>query len=320
MTARFPFPATPDGWYQVAYGHELAAGSVVPLHYFGRELVAYRGAADGVVRVLDAYCPHLGAHLGHGGCVEGDDIVCPFHGWRFDGEGRNVDVPYSRRTNGKARIPVWPVAEANGAVYVWFSAAGGPPTWTVPLVPECDDPDLVWQAGERWTMRTHVQEVMENVVDVAHFRFVHGTSGFGGVELEEDGPRLQATAAVTFVTPRGDVEGAVISELWGLGIDVVRPTGILRAAALFTVTPVDDETVESGYTFLLPRAKDGEGISNVGRGLVDDFHKQARQDAPIWEHKLYRPTPALSPDDGPIMSFRRWSRQFYPDALNPAPS
>ena len=308
--ARFPFPATPTGWYQVAYGTDVPPGSVVPLHYFGRELVCYRGES-GTAQVLDAYCAHLGAHLGHGGRVEGDDIVCPFHGWAFDREGRNTDIPYSRRPNRKARIPCWPVAEANGAIYVWFAADGSPPTWSVPQVPECDDAELVWQAGERWTMRTHVQEVMENVVDVAHFRFVHGTSGFGAASLDEEGPMLRATAGVTFVTPRGDVEGAVISELWGLGIDVVRPTGILRAAALFTVTPVDDETVESGYTFMVPRAGDGDGISNVGRGLIDDFHTQARQDMPIWEHKLYRPTPSLSPDDGPIMAFRRWAKQFY---------
>jgi phenylpropionate dioxygenase-like ring-hydroxylating dioxygenase large terminal subunit len=311
--SRFPFPGSPTGWYHVAQSADVEPGEVLPMRYFGRELVCFRGAG-GAVHVLDAYCPHLGAHLGYGGEVDGDDIVCPFHGWRFDAEGTNVDIPYSARTNRKARLTRWPVVEGNGEVYAWYDATGAPPTWVPPSLPECHDEAFVRHAGERWTMRTHVQEVMENVVDVAHFQYVHRTSGFGALELEEEGHRLWSKASVTFVTPRGDVDGHVISELFGLGIDVVRPSGLGDAAAVFTVTPVEDGLVEAGYTFLVPRARDGQGMSNFGRGLVDDFHKQAQQDKPIWEHKRYQASPALSADDGPIMAFRRWARQFYAEA------
>ncbi|MBM4687865.1 Rieske 2Fe-2S domain-containing protein [Rhodococcus hoagii] len=51
-------------------------GDVKPLHYFGQDLVAYRTEGGRLV-VLNAYCEHLGAHLGHGGSVAGDDIQCP---------------------------------------------------------------------------------------------------------------------------------------------------------------------------------------------------------------------------------------------------
>ena len=43
---------------------------------------------------IDAFCPHLGAHLGYGGLVEESTIRCPFHAWRFDGTGACVEVPY----------------------------------------------------------------------------------------------------------------------------------------------------------------------------------------------------------------------------------
>ncbi|HXK25999.1 MAG TPA: Rieske (2Fe-2S) protein, partial [Myxococcota bacterium] len=95
--SRYPFPATPDGWYGLCLASELAPGEVKPLRYFGRELVAFRGR-DGPARVFDAHCPHLGAHLGVGGKVEGDGIRCPFHGWRFDGSGCLVEVPRLART------------------------------------------------------------------------------------------------------------------------------------------------------------------------------------------------------------------------------
>src|SRR5512145_2144386 len=84
--SRFPFPAYPNGWFRVAYSHELARAEVRPLFLLGRDLVLFRDE-EGVARVLDAHCRHLGAHLGHGGKVEGGGIRCPFHAWRWNGEG-----------------------------------------------------------------------------------------------------------------------------------------------------------------------------------------------------------------------------------------
>ena len=102
MVVRSPFPI-PFGWFQVAWSTDLAPGDVEPIEVFGRKLVAWR-SEDGVAHVTDAFCPHLGAHFGYGGHVNGNDIVCPFHGWRFDGEGCNTHIPYSNRTNKKACI------------------------------------------------------------------------------------------------------------------------------------------------------------------------------------------------------------------------
>ena len=99
---RFPFPAYPNGWFRVAYADELAVGQVQALHYFGRDLVAFRDE-DGEAFVLDAHCPHLGAHLGVGGKVEGKGIRCPFHAWHWDGQGRCIDIPYAKRVPPAAR-------------------------------------------------------------------------------------------------------------------------------------------------------------------------------------------------------------------------
>ena len=70
----------------------LPPGGVLSLRYFGRELVLFR-TESGEPRVLDAFCPHLGAHLGHGGKVQGESIRCPFHGWCFDGRGACTAIP-----------------------------------------------------------------------------------------------------------------------------------------------------------------------------------------------------------------------------------
>src|SRR4051812_45876125 len=80
---RYPMSPYPTGWYLLAESGSVQPGDVVPLRYFGKDLVLFRTDAGEAV-VLDAHCPHLGAHLGHGGTVEGEAIRCPFHSWRFE--------------------------------------------------------------------------------------------------------------------------------------------------------------------------------------------------------------------------------------------
>ena len=122
----FPWATMPTGWFQIAWSAELQVGDVKAMHYFGRDLVAYRGES-GQVHVLDAHCAHLGAHLGVGGTVAGDDIICPFHHWRWSCEGCTVDIPYSARKTQAKRIGTWPVRELEPYVFVWHDLAGAPP-------------------------------------------------------------------------------------------------------------------------------------------------------------------------------------------------
>ncbi|CAG2108243.1 unnamed protein product [Medioppia subpectinata] len=74
----------------------LPLNAVKHFEMCGQQLVAFRGGS-GVVHVLSAYCPHLGANLGIGGHVvteSGDDCIqCPFHGWRFGGDGQCKRIP-----------------------------------------------------------------------------------------------------------------------------------------------------------------------------------------------------------------------------------
>src|SRR5262245_14973614 len=100
--SRFPFPRYPNGWFQIAYSAELPPGGVMPLHYFGRELVLFRPEASPEAptpapQLIDAHCPHMGAHLGHGGKVIGESVRCPFHAWQFDGAGRCTAIPYAQK-------------------------------------------------------------------------------------------------------------------------------------------------------------------------------------------------------------------------------
>ena len=176
MRREFPFPAFPDGWFVVAWSDELEAGGVLPLRYFGQDLVLFRGE-DGVPRALDAHCRHLGAHLGHGGKVEGGAIRCPFHAWRWTGDGRCDDIPYAKRIPKGAQIRAWPVLDRSGLILLWHHAEGEAPSYDVPEIPEVGAADWTPFTKLDWTVKSRMYDMGENAVDHVHFKYLHGASG-----------------------------------------------------------------------------------------------------------------------------------------------
>ena len=172
---RFPFPI-PNGWFIVATADEVMPGDVVPRFYFGRDLVLFR-TMDGTPRTVSAYCAHLGAHLGSGGHVEGDHVVCPFHGWCYDGaSGHCVRIPYGTgKIPSRARVRAFPTIERNRMIWAWFHLEGKPPFYDVPVVPEFDDASFSDPYTVDFTVKTVCQEMAENNHDAPHFQFVHGT-------------------------------------------------------------------------------------------------------------------------------------------------
>ena len=305
----FPFPI-PNGWFMVAYSDEVAAGKVLGLRYFGEDLVAYRGA-DGAARVMDAYCPHLGANIARGGAVEGDTIRCPFHGWRFAGDGTCVEIPYAQRIPPRAQLRAWPALERNGALWVWRHAEGKPPDWDVPLIPELSNSS--WTAPERyrWKIRSRNQEMAENAVDRAHFRYVHGTMEVPASEVTVEGVWRRSLQRSKMLTPRGPVDGCIDANTFGFGCGFTRFTGIAETVLMASTSPIDDEYCDVRFDFVQPLVDGQKPKGGVAAALIRDIVKQMNEDIPIWENKAYLPRPILCDGDGPIAEFRRWGAQFY---------
>ena len=132
MSERIPLPL-PFGWFRMLESKELAVGDVKTVQYLGKEFVLFR-TEDGQAHGVDPYCPHLGAHFGFGGVVEGNVLRCPFHHWKFDGSGQCVDVPYAKRIPAKAQVEAYPTCEVNGIVFLWHHPHGDAPRWDVPEV------------------------------------------------------------------------------------------------------------------------------------------------------------------------------------------
>lgn len=107
------------GWTTLLASSDLGCGEVRSLiieRGTGRmELVVWR-TADGEPVVMDARCPHQWSHLEAEGVVDGEEIVCTAHFWRFDSSGRGCKLSMFGRRDEKAPIPVYPVREQGGHI------------------------------------------------------------------------------------------------------------------------------------------------------------------------------------------------------------
>ena len=293
---RYPFPV-PNGWFVVSEAAAIGPGEVRALRYFGRDLVLFR-AAEGTPNVLDAHCPHLGAHLAVGGRVEDGCIRCPFHGWRFDGAtGHCVEIPYGdvTRIPPKAHARSYPILERNHMIWAWYHATDGEPFYDVPEVPEFHDEDWLPVVVRDFEIRVSAQDMAENNVDFSHFRYVHGSEAIPEDTFVTDGTYKKTVGG----------GGNFVREGFGLGLGVLRVTG--HVTFLSSTTPIDAGNVHVRWIFTAPKAN-GEGAATEA---ADGFCAGVSQDIPIWENKVYRDPPVITKTEKLILEHRRWSQQFY---------
>jgi phenylpropionate dioxygenase-like ring-hydroxylating dioxygenase large terminal subunit len=302
----FPFPV-PFGWFSAGRLDELPDAAISELRYVGRDLVLWRDGDD--FRLFDAYCPHLGAHLGDGR-VEDGCLVCPFHEWAFDASGSNVAIPYADRPNRKARLRGYPTVVRNRQLLFWYHPdADVAPMWDVP---EIVDADAVECMRMTRTVRTVWQEIAENSVDMAHFASVHGMPRVGEIgDLDIDGHLRRVRSSQAFTTSKGTFEGAIESNSHGPGVGLVRFELMSVVRMVTGTTPIDDGSVEVRFTLYHDRGD--ELGAKIGQAFGAEVARQFDQDIPIWERKHYQPVPALAPSEKPVTEFRRWARQFYAD-------
>lgn len=306
----WPFPAYPNGWFQVAYSDELPDRGVSPLEVFGRDLVLFRDA-DGVPRVLDAHCRHLGAHLGYGGTVDEGGIRCPFHGWLWNGEGVCTQIPYAKKIPKGAHIGVWSSCERNGLIYLWHHALGEAPGFEVPVIEEVGSDAWTDFTKLRWTVKSRMYDMGENAVDHVHFKYLHGASGAPTLDqrVAEDGT-ARNYSEMEMTTPKGPVPGSIESRGFGPGLGCVRVKGVVDTIILNNSTPIDEETVDVRFSYI-QRQTDDPHEKRVGQAMLRDLKRQMEQDIVVFEHKRYWKRPLLVAEDGAIGEYRRRARKFY---------
>jgi phenylpropionate dioxygenase-like ring-hydroxylating dioxygenase large terminal subunit len=168
-TRTFPLNA----WYAAAWGHEVGRRQPLGRTVCNKRMVFWR-SADGAITALEDACWHRLLPLSMG-WLEGDEVVCRYHGLAFDSKGQCTRMPSQDKLNPQARVRAYPVVERHRFAWVW---PGDPVLADVALVPDMhwnDDPE--W-AGDGNTMfaQCDYRLFIDNLMDLTHESFVHATS------------------------------------------------------------------------------------------------------------------------------------------------
>ena len=171
-------PGTPGGkfmrrfWLAIHRAEDLAPGQAKPIRIMSEDYTLYRGES-GKAQVLDYRCPHRGAQL-HLGWVEGDDLRCIYHGWKFDSTGQCLEQPAEPAAYAsKIKAGRYPTREHMGLVFAYFGEGEAPQFPPFPAPPQ-EGLIHVWNVE---TVPCNYLQCYENTADEVHVAFVHRPGG-----------------------------------------------------------------------------------------------------------------------------------------------
>jgi 3-ketosteroid 9alpha-monooxygenase subunit A len=318
------------GWHCLGLASSFRDGGPHAIEAFGTKLVVFADST-GSLHVLDAYCRHMGGDLTMG-TVKGDAIACPFHDWRWGGDGRCAQVPYAHRVPPRARTRSWLTLEENRQLFVWNDPQGNPPPAEV-TIPRIDgafsDEWSDWSWNSLRIDGSNCREVVDNVVDMAHFFYIHFAfptyfknvlEGHIASQYLETKARPDVADATNYAV---GADTTLRSEASYFGpsymIDHLRHSH--RGATIESVL-INCHYPVTPTSFVLQWGVIVKRLPGLSPEQADKFANRFatwvgvgfEQDVEIWKHKSRIDNPLLCAEDGPVYQLRRWYEQFYVDA------
>ena len=158
----------PNYWYPVEYSSRIKAGQVIEAVFWKRSVAVFRGQ-DGVLRAVENRCAHRQLKLSIGR-VEDCQVVCPYHGWTYDGEGKLCKVPHELFGKPLPNIKLrhYPVQEKYGLVWVFFGDPARASEVAMPSIPELEGPKPWAKLLVDFTWKAHHSMIIDNVSDFTH--------------------------------------------------------------------------------------------------------------------------------------------------------
>ena len=311
-------PILINDWHAVARSEELSEGQVLSARLLEEDLVLWR--LDGRVLAWQDLCLHRGTRLSLGK-VEDNTLVCPYHGWRYNGQGRCVHIPAhpDQPPPTRARVNAYNIKEQYGLIWV---SLGEPPE-EVPPFPEWNDPGFRKILCGPYSFKAAATRAIENFLDVAHFPFVH--EGYLGdpahaeiadyeAEIGPDGV-VAEDISIWQPNPGGTGQGATVTYTYRafrpLTAYFIKTMEGPKFGAFFTVAPIE-ELFSRGWMWL---AMD-YGHDIPAQEIRDFEDKVTAQDVPIVESQR----PELLPldlqaelhlrSDRTAIAYRRWLKEL----------
>ncbi|MFD1248597.1 Rieske 2Fe-2S domain-containing protein [Nocardioides ginsengisoli] len=321
------------GWHCLGLAADFSDGKPHAIEGFGTKLVVWQDS-KGALNVLDGYCRHMGGDLTQGE-VKGDEIACPFHDWRWGGDGKCKAIPYARRVPLRARTQRYETVVRNGQLMIWHDPEGSAADHEI-LPPEL--PDVMSDKYTPWSWHTkeingsHCRELIDNVADMAHFYYVHFAfpTSFRNI--------FEGHTATQFMESKGrpDTMGGgygdenstlkSVATYYGPSYMInwleVDYKGFITEVILINChipTGPSSFLLQYGISVRKPEGLDEKTCAYIAERYTESFGDGFLQDVAIWENKVAVQNPLLCEEDGPVYQLRRWYEQFYVDAADVAP-
>jgi 3-ketosteroid 9alpha-monooxygenase subunit A len=316
------------GWHCLGLADSFRDGRPHAVEAFGTKLVVFADS-QGELQVLDAYCRHMGGDLSQGS-VKGDAVACPFHDWRWGGNGRCVGIPYAKRVPPRARTRSWITLEENKQLFVWHDPQGNPPPphMVIPRIEGAFSSDWSnWTWDSVRIEGSNCREIIDNVVDMAHFFYVHFAfptyfknifEGHTATQLlntrgREDigsgsnyaGKDNVARSEATYYGP-----SYMIDKLWNDYRGFTIETILINCH--YPVTS-DSFVLQWGVIVRKPPGVSDADADRIAAKFAKATGVGFLQDVEIWKNKTRIDNPLLCEEDGPVYQLRRWYEQFYVD-------
>lgn len=300
---------TPVGWFQVAFLSELASqpNPIVPITVDDRRLMAV--LQGGQVEIYDAICPHRGASLAHGGQLDGDAIICPFHGYRIRLQ-QDAGQPLCTR-----RHPSWTIGD------LVFVHLGDNEPLDLPGALSALFASHRVVSGFTMQVRAPHYLVSENAFDGAHFAPVHHAGAAPVATRRAADGRLVGETTLTIPPSRwqrsADADGMVRVPLqiaaFGAGVVVSNVGGADPYTVITTATPQPDgvTTVRLSLAFPNGATKPDPGAD---RYMIEQSRRGLQLDCAIWDNMDPRSVPHYVEADAAVVAFRDYIRGYGGDA------
>ncbi len=159
-------------WYVVAFADELGP-ALLPRTILDRTLVLYR-TSDGTPVALDDRCVHRSFPLSSG-TLRDDDVICGYHGMRYDATGTVIDVPSQARCPRGLSVRSYPLYETGPLVWAWMGAPELADPAKIPAPALVTSPDWVGRTGY-FALQCNYVSLHENLLDLTHLSFLHAKS------------------------------------------------------------------------------------------------------------------------------------------------
>ncbi len=170
-----------DAWYPIAWGDELSEGPLGRV-LLNEPVVVFK-TEEGTVVALEDRCCHKFLPLSRGR-VRGECIECGYHGMQYDRTGACVKIPGQKLIPANAKVRSYPVAQRLGLVWLWTGEIEAADEQLLFDMAPYRDPAWGVNHGPYTHVRSHYQQLTDNLLDPAHVSFVH-LSTLGSEDMEE---------------------------------------------------------------------------------------------------------------------------------------